>query len=306
MLPFAGRRRLPLALALVGLVVLVPLVVYATGRRTSSFDVRRIVVDGQRPAHTRELRATLTEAFLGENLFGIDGGDVGKALSGFPYVAAVAVDRDFPQTLRVRVTEYVPAALLRAGGDWYVVSSDGRVFAAATPSPSPSGQATAGSSPGATPTSAATSTATPAASASSGTTSAPSTSASPGEAAGPPPGIPAALLRLPVVTTDAAVALGEDVPDQRVRDALAVLTALPRRLRAQAATAHASTSSTRVTLQSGLQLEFGSADGLAAKMAALTAILDRYQAHHVTPTYVDVSTPQLSLARPLLPTASPQ
>jgi cell division septal protein FtsQ len=307
MRPFAGRRRLPLALALVGLVVLVPLVVYATGRRTSSFDVRRIVVGGQRPAHTRELRATLTEAFLGENLFGIDGGDVGKALSGFPYVAAVAVDRDFPQTLRVRVTEYVPAALLHAGGDWYVVSSDGRVFAAAAPSPSPtpSGQATAGSDLGATPTPS-TSTTALAGSASPGATSAPSTSASAGEAAGPPPGIPAALLRLPVVTTGAAVTLGEDVPDQRVRDALAVLAALPRRLLSQAATAHASTSSARVTLRSGLQLEFGSADGLTAKMAALAAILGRYQARHVTPTYVDVSTPQLSLARPLLPTASPQ
>ena len=266
------------------------------------------MVRGQRPAHTRELRATLSEAFLGENLFGIDGGDVGKALSGFPYVAAVAVDRDFPQTLRVRVTEYVPAALLHAGGDWYVVSSDGRVFAAATPSPSPtpSGKATAGSDVGATPASAATSTTAPAVSTSSGATSAPSTSSSPGEAEVPPPGIPAALLRLPVVTTDAAVTLGEDVPDQRVGDALAVLAALPRRLRAQAATAHASTSSTRVTLRNGLQLEFGSADGLAAKMAALAAILGRYEARNVTPTYVDVSTPQLSLARPLLPTASPQ
>jgi hypothetical protein len=307
MRPFAGRRRLPLALALVGLVVLVPLVVYATGRRTSSFDVRRIVVHGQRPAHTRELRATLGKSFLGENLFGIDGGDVRRALSGFPYVAAVAVDRDFPQTLRVRVTEYLPAALLHTGDDWYVVSADGRVFAAATPSPSPSpsGRAAAGASPGVTGTSAATATATPVspvATSSPGTTPAPATSTAPGETAGLPPGVPAALRRLPVITTDATVTLGEDVPDQRVRDALAVLAALPRRLRDQASTAHASTSSAGITLRSGLQLEFGSAEGLAAKMAALTAILDRYRSHHVTPTYVDVSTPQLSLARPLLST----
>jgi hypothetical protein len=117
-----------------------------------------------------------------------------------------------------------------------------------------------------------------------------------------PPGIPAALRRLPVISTDAAVTLGEDVPDQRVRDALAVLAALPRRLRNQVATAHASTSSAGVTLRNGLQLEFGSAGNLAAKMAALTAILGRYRSRHVTPTYVDVSTPKLSLARPLLPT----
>ncbi len=43
-------------------------------------------------------------------------------------MAAVAVDRDFPDTLRVTVTEYEPALYAYAGKRWYVVGTDGHVI----------------------------------------------------------------------------------------------------------------------------------------------------------------------------------
>jgi len=137
------RRRLLATVALVVLIVAVPLGVYAWGRSSGTFQVRRVVISGARPAHARALRVVLRRRFLGANLFTVTAARVRRALAGFPYVDRVAVDRDFPNTLKVRLSEYVPVALLRGAGQWYVVSAEGRVLAAATTVATP---ATAGGS----------------------------------------------------------------------------------------------------------------------------------------------------------------
>jgi len=282
------KGRLPVVLALVALILLIPAIVYVAGRTTGSFNVDRIFVTGQRPLHTRDLRRALESGYLGDNLFSVSAGDVSATLHEFPYVATVAVDRDFPHTLRVRLTEFTAAALLHAAGHWDVVSAEGRVFAdAESPKPSPSATVTPKPQGSASPTPATTG-------------PAPSPSPSTGEAAVPPPDIPAALRRLPVIESDVPVALGDDIADQRVKDALALLAALPRRLRASALAVRTSDSTALVVFGKGLLVEFGNAADLARKVTALQLVLARYRSRHVAPTLVDVSVPNLPLARPLL------
>ena len=323
----ATRRRRALAtVALAVLIVAVPLGVYAWGRTSDTFRVRHIVLHGARPAHARAVRLALGRRLLGVNLFGVSTARVRAALAGFPYVAELTVDRDFPDTLRVRMTEYVPAALLLSGGRWYVVASEGRVLAVSAPddrqaaisgttggkgSPSPGAAALPGT----------------AASPSSGTAPATSGSAAPdtsGSAAptggsvtegtaSPAPAStdlprPAATVRLPhgtrslpVIVTSVPLSVGATVADTRVRAALSVLAALPRSLRRDALGARATATSIRVVEAGGPTVEFGDTSRLTAKVLALRAVLGRYRRHHIACTFVDVSVPDRPLGAPLLP-----
>ena len=123
------RRRALATVVLAALIVAVPLGVYAWGRTSGTFRVGHIEVSGARPGHARAVRLVLRRRFLGANLFTVTAARVRAALAGFPFVDRVAIDRDFPDTLKVRMTEYVPAALLWSGDRWYVVSTEGRVLA---------------------------------------------------------------------------------------------------------------------------------------------------------------------------------
>jgi hypothetical protein len=302
------RRRLLATVALVVLIVAVPLGVYAWGRSSGTFQVRRVVISGARPAHARALRVVLRRRFLGANLFTVTAARVRRALAGFPYVDRVAVDRDFPNTLKVRLSEYVPVALLRGAGQWYVVSAEGRVLAAATTVATP---ATAGGSsptPGAqTSPSPAAGQNTPSASVSPAGQSSPaaSPSTSPSSTSLPAPGanvvLPRGTRRLPVVVSDAPVFVGGMVADNHVRQALVVLAALSGALRRGALGASATDTSIRVTETGGLTVEFGDTGALTAKVLALEAVLGRYRADRVACTFVDVSVPDRPLGAPLLP-----
>ena len=110
------RRRALATMALVVLIVAVPLGIYAWGRTSGTFRVRHIELLGARPAHARAgCRLALKRRLLGVNLFGVSTGRVRAALAAFPYVAELTVDRDFPDTLRVRMTEYEEAFWCMAG-----------------------------------------------------------------------------------------------------------------------------------------------------------------------------------------------
>jgi hypothetical protein len=325
------RRRALTTIALALLIVAVPLAVYTWGRESGTFAVRHVVVAGQRSAHTRVLRAVLRRRFLGVNLFMVSTARVRAALAGFPYVDRVVIDRDFPDTLRVRMTEYVPAALLLSAGQWYVVSSGGRVLAQASTSatggsPSSTASPTTGSSPGVT--------GTPTASGAPVTSISPTASGSPvagastaGLSAGQPSasstakpqisettlpqpaasvGLPRGARHLPVVVSSAPAIVGTTVADPHARQALAVLAALPAALRRGALGARASDTSIRVYVAGGPTIEFGDTGGLAAKVLSLKAVLARYRAHHIACTYVDVSVPDRPLGAPLLPAPAVQ
>jgi cell division septal protein FtsQ len=72
----------------------------------------------------------LQKRFVGENLFRVRSAQVDEALQPLFFVAAVQIDRDFPSTLRVRVSEHVPALYVLAGRRWYLVSDKGVVLGA--------------------------------------------------------------------------------------------------------------------------------------------------------------------------------
>jgi cell division septal protein FtsQ len=326
------RRRLFATVALAALIVAVPVAVYTWGRESGTFQVRHVVIHGQRSAHTRALRAVLRRRFLGANLFLVSAARVRAALAGFPYVDQVQIDRDFPDTLRIRMTEYVPAALLLSAGQWYVVASGGRVLAQATSTAangtSPAGSPSAGASPevsassgttfsptanvsptaNASPTTNATPVAGGTTTGASAGTSSPSPSASPTTLPQPGAGVglPRGARHLPVVVSSAPVSVGTTVADPHVRQALAVLAALPAALRRTALGARATDTSIIVYESGGLRVEFGDGSELAAKALSLRAVLSRYRAHRVTCTYVDVSVPDRPLGAPLLPAPATQ
>ena len=322
----ATRRRRALAtVALAVLIVAVPLGVYAWGRTSDTFRVRHIVLHGARPAHARAVRLALRRRLLGVNLFTVTTARVRAALAGFPYVAELTVDRDFPDTLRVRMTEYVPAALVLSDGRWYVVAGEGRVLAVAQDSRQTATAGATGASGSPTPGAAASPGTT--ASPSSGTAAvtagspAPETSGSPAPAGGgatggtakPAPSStdlprPAATVKLPhgtrslpVIVTSVPLSVGATVTDTRVRAALSVLAALPRPLRRDALGAWATATSIRVVESGGPTIEFGDTSRLTAKVLALRAVLGRYRRHHIACTFVDVSVPDRPLGAPLLP-----
>ena len=303
----ARRRRALATVALAALIVVVPLGVYAWGRTSGTFRVRHIVVSGARPAHAKAVRLVLRRGFLGANLFTVTAARVRAALAGFPYVDRVAVDRDFPDTLKVRMTEYVPAALLLSAGRWYVVSTEGRVLAeaAAGASPSPSGSGSPGSgssgsspSPSPSPSNPGQTSPSPSGSSSPGSSPSPSSTSLPQPAA--TVALPRSARRLPVIVTDVALTVGRTVADTHVRDALTVLAALPGALRRGALGASATDTSIRVYVKGGPTVEFGDTTRLTAKILALKAVLARYRARGFACTFVDVAVPDRPLGAPLL------
>ena len=144
-------------------ILCVPTVVYAWGRSSSSFDVATVRVAGARLVPDKRALSLLKHDFAGRNLFTVTGGDVRKTLEPLRFVSGATVDRDFPDTLSVTITEYAPAAYALAGERWYVLdekgyvictaadaagqlSASGKPAARASTSPSPSAAAGAGTS----------------------------------------------------------------------------------------------------------------------------------------------------------------
>ena len=303
------RFRLLPSLVLMVLIVVLPLSVYLWGRHSSVFAVKHVVVTGGQRVPARQAAALLRRRFDGANLLAVHTADVSKALAVYPYLRAVTISRDFPDTLRVRLLEYRPAICLLAGGRWYVVAAEGPAVAdlgaahVATPAPrSSASSASASSAPTGTETSASPA---PVASA---TTDASVTSAAASTDASTlltdlAHGLPAAARRLllPAMAYDGPVAVGSPVGDAGVGAALTLVTSLPNGLRAQVvALSAASPDALVMLLRAGVTGAMGDTSRLAAKAIALRVVLDRYARSKITPTRIDVTLPDRPLGSPLL------
>jgi len=115
------------SLAIGAAVVLIAIGLYGLARESSMFAVHAIEVDGAQPAVAAQVRAVL-RSFEGRSLVAVDASRVEQRVDGLPAVRGSIVDRSFPHTLRIRIEPELPVAVLRRGGEAWLVSARGRVI----------------------------------------------------------------------------------------------------------------------------------------------------------------------------------
>jgi cell division septal protein FtsQ len=319
------RFRLLPTVLLTAAILALPTVVYGWGRSSSSFAIQKVEVSGTKLVPERRVLRLLRRDYLGHNLFAVTTKDVRASLAPLFYISDARVDRDFPETLRVSVVEYRPLAYALAGSRWYVINDGGRVICEEKPRKAVRRDGEAGAT--GTEQTAATGSEQTAATgaeqtAATGTEQTPvaaaEATASVGAAdvaAGLPAldekaarllavledGPPGATLRLPRLVVHGPVAVGTTLADKGFRAALLVLSGLPPALRERLAVVEI-TAEGQLTLRcsGGPVIVWGGGERTLAKTLALTAVLDRYETSSKTCVFVDVSTPDRVLARPVL------
>jgi cell division protein FtsQ len=130
----AGARWLPSGRSLAVGFALLALAgaAYLIARETSIFAVRRIEIQGAPPNLAARIRSAL-EPLEGTSLISFSRNDADARLAALPQIATAHYDRDFPHTLRVRVTVERAVAVLRRAADAWLVSASGRVLASLEP-----------------------------------------------------------------------------------------------------------------------------------------------------------------------------
>ncbi len=293
------RYRLLPTVLLAAAILVVPAVLYAWGRSSSSFAVREITVTGAERTSAGALIRHLRTSFVGGNLFTVAEAEVAEALASFPYVARVDVDRDFPSTLRVAVVEHQPVANVLATGGWYVVADDGYVVFRMGRDGTPAAVGTAATASAAPEPSISPSPAVSAAGAPGKSTGTQGLTSERRERlkVGPPRAAP----RLPRFAVPGALTPGSYLRDPRTRAIFSALDALPAELQHRVGVVDASPEG-QVSLRLAPRLEvvWGGGDRARAKAIALRTVLARYAAEGVSCTFVDVTIPDRVLARPIL------
>lgn len=291
-----------LTLAILGL----PTAVYAWGRSSSSFDIHKVRVTGTQLVRKRQALRLLRREYAGDNLFTVTASDVRGALGPLCFVAAVKVDRDFPDTLTVTISEHVPAAYALAGDRWYVLDEDGFVICT-TPeateqltgkrSKHGSSSRQSSSSDATEPTTAGVAEAAVTDNAAEATATAPT-----GRAlrelllAGPSQ----APLLLPRIRVGGRVRERTVIGDRATKDMLLVITALPGSLRRGLAVVQEDDGELQLRFKDGPVVVWGDSERRLAKTIALRTALAAYAKADESCAWMDVSIPDRTLARPVL------
>lgn len=124
---FVFLRNIGLAATLIVIAVLVWRHV-----QSSRFAVQTIEVQGA--VHTpRAAIDAVAEQYVGLNLFQIDIARVQRDLGGLPWVRRIDIEKTLPDTLRIKIAERSPVALLRDGDRLLYVDTEGVGFAELSP-----------------------------------------------------------------------------------------------------------------------------------------------------------------------------
>ena len=124
------RRRRPLLLAVVAALVVIGLLGFALAGPV--LVVRSVQVTGVSTQREAQVRAAAAVP-AGRPLARVDTSAIGAQVRALPFVADVAVTRQWPSTVRLAVDVRLPAALVpRATGGYQVVDAAGVPFAAAS------------------------------------------------------------------------------------------------------------------------------------------------------------------------------
>jgi cell division septal protein FtsQ len=313
-------RLVPTVLLTLAIIVL-PTVVYAWGRSSSSFTIDKVVVSGSKRVPEERLQRLLRRDYIGRNLFTVTSADVRKTFGRVSYVAAVSVDRDFPATLRVRVEEHIPVASVLAGNRWYAVSTEGFVIRsigvaerdAATTGESAAGDGAAGGVPEAdgevgagspaaspSPEPSPSAAADGAAALDDGAIDADAEVQTADELAELREGPPGSGRSMPRLAAAGVVTAGRELGDPDARLAVAVVAGMPQTLRERVAVAVAENGWVTLRFSDGLEAVWGSGERSLAKGKAMRLVLEEYEKKAVRCTYIDVSAPDRVLARPVL------
>lgn len=122
------RRRRSAALVVVTVVALAAVAV----ARSPLFDVDRTVVDGVARLSVDEVLEA-AGVVPGDPMVDVDAGAVARRVESLPWVADARVERSWPGTLRVNVTERRAVAVAGEGPSAVAVDFEGRILGAAGP-----------------------------------------------------------------------------------------------------------------------------------------------------------------------------
>lgn len=135
-----NQRRIQMQRLLVVLRGFVVLALLAAGafwawRQTQSdvrFAVQKIEIEGAKHTPRAALDLT-TRRYIGLNLFQIDIARVQRDLGNHGWVSRIEIEKRVPDTLRIKITERTPVALVRAGDRLLYVDDQGTGFAELSP-----------------------------------------------------------------------------------------------------------------------------------------------------------------------------
>jgi cell division protein FtsQ len=128
------RRGLPQTLAGRVLAAAAAIAVFTgatwTTTRSPLLDVDHIQVSGGGAVVTADQAVTGAGLRRGEPMVSVDTAAAERRLERLPWVNTALVERAFPNTVRIRLTERTAAAgVARPGGGWVLLDGDGRVLA---------------------------------------------------------------------------------------------------------------------------------------------------------------------------------
>ncbi|MDQ6801654.1 MAG: FtsQ-type POTRA domain-containing protein [Acidobacteriota bacterium] len=128
-------RQLVLLLRNAALLVAVLAALAMLYRRTQSdgrFAVRHLEISGAQHTTGADLEA-VRRHYLGTNLFHLDIAGLRRDVSSLPWISRVEIEKRLPDTLRVRVVERIPIALVQTNEAIRYVDDRGVAFAALSP-----------------------------------------------------------------------------------------------------------------------------------------------------------------------------
>jgi cell division protein FtsQ len=128
----AGRRRLRVLIVIASVVGLVA--IGAVVVKSPFLDVDRVVVRGTVHLTAADVK-NAAHVELHSPLLLVNTGAIERRIERLPWVQHATVTREWPGTIRVKVTEYVPAAYARVGTSVVLIAANGHAIARAPTAP---------------------------------------------------------------------------------------------------------------------------------------------------------------------------
>ena len=123
----AGRRRLRITLVVASSIIVIGLAYLII--RSPLLDLDHVRVTGAQHESALDVQAA-AKVHLGDPLLFVNTGAVARRVEQLPYVERAVVHRDFPGTLTIAITDYLPTAYVRLpDGRVVLIASNGRAVA---------------------------------------------------------------------------------------------------------------------------------------------------------------------------------